>query len=147
MQIRLRSFPVGYATREMFACRRLVAVGSQLPPLQSRNCTTIKAPLKSQSKQRVVVTDDGSTIVMWHPEEEFPYEHTKPLPNIRSRLDEADSALKLQHRLENIVPHYRNERLEIEALTKLTYTTKHRWYPNTNKKYKNPNPPIDREGL
>uniref|UniRef100_A0A023FN39 Large ribosomal subunit protein mL42 n=1 Tax=Amblyomma cajennense TaxID=34607 RepID=A0A023FN39_AMBCJ len=131
----------------MFGCRRLVALRSQLPPLQGRTYTTTKALLKSQSKQRIVLTDDGSTIVMWHPEEEFPYEHTKPLPQIRARLDEANSALKLQHRLEQIEPYYRNERLEIEALTKMTYTTKHRWYPNNKKKYEDPNPPIDREGL
>uniref|UniRef100_A0A023GA26 Large ribosomal subunit protein mL42 n=1 Tax=Amblyomma triste TaxID=251400 RepID=A0A023GA26_AMBTT len=131
----------------MLACRRLVALRSQLPPLQGRNYTTTQALLKSQSKQRIVVTDDGSTIVMWHPEEEFPYEHTKPLPNIRPKLNEANSALKLQHRLENIELHFRNERLEIEELQKMTYTTKHRWYPNNNKKYKDPNPPVDREGL
>ncbi|CAN7981864.1 unnamed protein product [Ixodes pacificus] len=59
---------------------------------------------------------------------------------------QGDSALKLQVRLDNINRSYRNERLEIEALTKLTYTTKHRWYPK-NEKYKDPNPPVDREGL
>lgn len=94
----------------------------------------------------IVLTDDGSTIVCWHPEQEFPYEHTKPLPKVDPKLNEEDSALKLQVRLDNISRWYRNERLEIEALTKLTYTTKHRWYPK-NEKYKDPNPPVDREGL
>ncbi|CAN7988384.1 unnamed protein product, partial [Ixodes hexagonus] len=85
--------------------------------------------VKFSRSHKIVLTDDGSTIVCWHPEEEFPYEHTKPLPKIDPVLNEGDSALKLQVRLDNIKRHYRNERLEIEALTKLTYTTKHRWYP------------------
>ncbi|XP_037578759.1 39S ribosomal protein L42, mitochondrial-like [Dermacentor silvarum] len=137
----------------MLACRRLLALRSQTTlisacsPHQGQCYSTTKALHKSQSKQKIVLTDDGSTIVCWHPEEEFPYEHTQPLPNIRSKLNEESSALKLQYRLENIETHYRNERLEIEALTKMTYTTKHRWYPNNNKKYKDPNPPVDREGL
>ncbi|XP_077540256.1 mitochondrial ribosomal protein L42 [Haemaphysalis longicornis] len=136
----------------MLACRRLVAARRNVLPLavcslqQGVNFCTSEALLKSRSQQRIVLTDDGSTIVCWHPEEEFPYEHTKPLPNIRPRLDEANSALKLQYRLENIEKHYRNDRLEIEDLVKMTYTTKHRWYPNNKKKYELPRP-VEREGL
>ncbi|XP_037519104.1 39S ribosomal protein L42, mitochondrial [Rhipicephalus sanguineus] len=137
----------------MLACRRLLALRSQTKlfsacaPHQRQSCSTSQVLQKSQSKERIVLTDDGSTIVCWHPQEEFPYEHTKPLPHIRPKLDEANSALKLQYRLEEAETIYRNDRLEIEALTKMTYTSKHRWYPNNKKKYLDPNPPIEREGL
>uniref|UniRef100_A0A6G4ZZU1 Large ribosomal subunit protein mL42 n=1 Tax=Rhipicephalus microplus TaxID=6941 RepID=A0A6G4ZZU1_RHIMP len=123
----------------MLACRRLLALRSQskllsaCAPNQCESYSTSQALQKSQSKERIVLTDDGSTIVCWHPEQEFPYEHTKPLPNIRPKLDEANSALKLQYRLEEAQTIYRNDRLEIEALTKMTYTSKHRWYPNNKR--------------
>ncbi|XP_064488044.1 large ribosomal subunit protein mL42-like [Ornithodoros turicata] len=109
--------------------------------------STSQAYCKKTLNDYTVMTDDGSTIVCWHPEREFPYEHTKPLPVIEPRVREGDSVLKLQVRVDSLKRGYRNERLEIEELCKLTYTTKHRWYPRNEEKYKDPNPPIDREGL
>ncbi|CAN8017377.1 unnamed protein product [Ixodes persulcatus] len=130
------------ALRHLLGFQRTRAAFVALP--LGRNYSTTTNP--DDKSHMIVLTDDGSTIVCWHPEPEFPYEHTKPLPKVDPELNEGDSALKLQVRLDNINRSYRNERLEIEALTKLTYTTKHRWYPK-NEKYKDPNPPVDREGL
>ena len=39
-----------------------------------------------QPEELVTTTDDGSVIVMWHPEPKFPYECTRPMP----RMDQRD---------------------------------------------------------
>ncbi|XP_022238744.1 39S ribosomal protein L42, mitochondrial-like isoform X2 [Limulus polyphemus] len=74
----------------------------------------------------VVLTDDKSTFIGWHPEPEFPYEHTKPLPQLRQELKEGDSVLKIQYRLEE-KNRFRPDGPTDKELQKLTYTTKHRW--------------------
>ncbi|XP_067141457.1 large ribosomal subunit protein mL42 [Centruroides vittatus] len=96
--------------------------------------------------QWIVMTDNGNTIVCWHPEKHHPYEHTLPLPEIEPELKEGDSLLKIQYRLEDH-HRYRPEGPNMEELQALTFTTKHRWYPKPEKKYDDPNPPIDRDGL
>jgi len=94
----------------------------------------------------VVLADGGKTVVCWHPEQEFPYECSKPLPVLDSKLQEGDSVLKIQYRLDHLNRNY-PKGPDLQQLMKLTYTNKHRWYPNNNKRYRKPNPPVDREGL
>ncbi|GFR13619.1 39S ribosomal protein L42, mitochondrial [Trichonephila clavata] len=94
----------------------------------------------------VVLSKDSQTICCWHPEEAPPYEHTKPLPEIEPELREGDSVLKLQYR-RDAKYRFQPDGPTIPELAKLTYTTKHRWYPNNEKKYLDPNPPVDREGI
>ncbi|KAJ8954005.1 hypothetical protein NQ318_004296 [Aromia moschata] len=47
----------------------------------SVKCMSTSNPLGS----RIVSTDDGSTLVAWHPRTDFPYECTRPLPEEKSR--------------------------------------------------------------
>ncbi|CAL1292525.1 unnamed protein product [Larinioides sclopetarius] len=94
----------------------------------------------------VVLTNNGQTICCWHPEEAPPYEHTRPLPEIEPELREGDSVLKVQYR-RDAKYRFKPDGPTNEELAKMTYTTKHRWFPNNEKKYLDPNPPVDREGI
>lgn len=96
--------------------------------------------------ERIAVTDDGSTIVCWHPEKPFPYECSKPIPEETN--NEVNSVLKVQ----NISAIYdvfkpKDEERTREELMKLTYTSKHVWFPQGKKTYKKKPVPRDREYL
>ncbi|GFO43964.1 39S ribosomal protein l42, mitochondrial-like [Plakobranchus ocellatus] len=45
----------------------------------------------------VCLSADKSMILCWHPEPEFPYEHTQPLPRDTSDMEEGNSVLKVQY--------------------------------------------------
>ena len=51
---------------------------------QARNCTTTShRGIRGRNlyrEEKVVVNEDGSVIVCWHPEPKFPYELTQPVP-------------------------------------------------------------------
>lgn len=86
------------------------------------------APARSIKNERaIVVTDDASTIVCYHPERTFPYECTKPLP-VNKVQD--NSVLKVQNKdfVHEVFSKPNNEIVKQE-LMKITYTTKHRWVP------------------
>lgn len=81
---------------------------------------------------KIVITDDGSTIVALHRDQGFPYEHSRPLPE-----EEKESAGIL--RMENI-DEVRKVFVETKPeiarkhLAALTQTTEHRWFPRARDK-------------
>ena len=87
-------------------------------------------PTTGYRDERVVLNEDGSMIICWHPEPKFPYEFTRPLP-AQSGV-ETDSKLKIQA-VEDMkeLYHHKPERLQRRDLMRLTWTTKHRWFQNT----------------
>ncbi|XP_025979007.1 large ribosomal subunit protein mL42 [Dromaius novaehollandiae] len=97
-------------------------------------------------KVELAVTSDLKTIVCYHPSLEIPYEHTKPIPRpdpVNNREETHDQVLK--SRLDE--KELQNKKgLTIEELSKMFYTTKHRWYPvgQYHRRRKNLNPPKDR---
>ena len=95
---------------------------------------------------QVVVADDGRTLVCWHPEPEFPYEHSLPLPQEKEGARPIlksmnDAGVQDFSHLEGM-----KEELVREQLMKATFTTKHRWFPNLQKK-KAKKTPMDRPYL
>ncbi|XP_069620458.1 large ribosomal subunit protein mL42 [Ranitomeya imitator] len=76
---------------------------------------------------KLAQTSDGKTIVCYHPSVDIPYEHTKPLPRIDPLHNQEESHEQvLKARL------YQTEGKPAptkEELSKMFYTTKHRWYP------------------
>uniref|UniRef100_A0A670IVR2 Large ribosomal subunit protein mL42 n=1 Tax=Podarcis muralis TaxID=64176 RepID=A0A670IVR2_PODMU len=81
------------------------------------------------SKVELAVTSDGKTIVCYHPSVDIPYEHTRPIPQLDPldyREETHDQMLK--SRLDG--KNFKNQQGPmIEELSKMFYTTKHRWYP------------------
>lgn len=96
-------------------------------------------------QERIVVTDDGSTIVCWHPEQPFPYECSKPIPET---TQETNSVLKVQS-LSDIYDVFKpkSEEHTREELMKITSSTKHIWFPRGKKTYKKKPWPKNREYL
>ncbi|XP_014280332.1 large ribosomal subunit protein mL42 [Halyomorpha halys] len=79
----------------------------------------------------IVVTDDGSTIVCWHPEKMYPYEFTKPMPEYVSQprilKTSKEEAMKL-------ISKKGTDKEIAEECAKLTNTTFHRWLPRSRDK-------------
>jgi large subunit ribosomal protein L42 len=112
------------------------------PPLLTGICRklfSVKFP-----QHRIVLTDDESTFVAWHPKQDYPYEFTQPLPEQKV---EDTSVLKTQ-----LTPELRsifNKKTPEQArqeLMNITHTTKHRWFPRARDK-RAKKTPMDREYL
>ncbi|XP_066250260.1 large ribosomal subunit protein mL42 [Euwallacea similis] len=97
------------------------------------------------SDYKIVGTPDGSTLVAWHPKKDFPYECTKPLPEIK--IEESPSVLKTQltPELLSIFNKKTPEQARAELMA-ITHTTKHRWFPK-KRRNKAKKTPMDREFL
>ena len=102
-----------------------------------------RASSSRKLEEQITVTDDGSTIVCWHPEPRFPYECSRPLP----LEQETQATLKIQS-LDEVRSVFVEKKQEFvrQELMSLTYTTKHRWFPRSRDKYAKNTPP-DREYL
>ncbi|XP_015786173.1 39S ribosomal protein L42, mitochondrial [Tetranychus urticae] len=79
-----------------------------------------------QSDVQISLTDDGRTIVMYHPEPSFPYEHTKPLPVEEPKLKEEDSVLRVDLR-EDVDDIMFGRDLTAEELIRLTNQSRRFW--------------------
>ncbi|KAK9502961.1 hypothetical protein O3M35_011637 [Rhynocoris fuscipes] len=98
----------------------------------SNNFSKCKSSTSNALEDPIVITNDGSTIVCWHPEKEFPYEFTKPLPVITN--DKVSSVLKTSEKDAYKVFKKQSPESVREELMKMTYTTKHRWFPRSRDK-------------
>ncbi|XP_068162771.1 large ribosomal subunit protein mL42 [Antennarius striatus] len=114
-----------------------------LVPVQLKS--TVSGP-PPEGDVEVAVTSDGKTVVCHHPIVDIPYELTQPIKRpdpLTNAPDTHDQVLKA---------HLSKETLKykmaptIEELSKMFFTTKHRWYPvgqyRTRRRKKNP--PKDR---
>lgn len=100
-------------------------------PIRTKN-------LLSRNYNKIVITDDGSTIVALHKEKEFPYEFSKPLPDI---IQDDKSVLKMTDHNE-VKRVFKEMKPEIarKQLASLTLTTTHRWFPRARDKKSKSNP-------
>lgn len=75
---------------------------------------------------KIAVTSDGTTIVCWHPEQPFSYEHSQPLPVTEKNTN---SVLKVQNvdEIYNIFKPKKEEFVRQELMA-LTFTNKHKWF-------------------
>ncbi|CAK9807413.1 39S ribosomal protein L42, mitochondrial [Anthophora plagiata] len=75
----------------------------------------------------IVISMNKDTIICWHPERKFPYEYSLPLPEEKQIT--SNSVLCIGDK--EIAEVFKKKRQEvvIEELSKMTFTTKHRWYP------------------
>lgn len=81
--------------------------------------------------EAVIFTEDDRMVVCWHPEQPFPYECSQPLPEEKP---ENTSVLCIGDR--DVADVFRKKKpyQVVEELAKVTYTTKHRWYPRSRDK-------------
>lgn len=81
--------------------------------------------------EAVIFTEDDRMIVCWHPEKQFPYEYSLPLPE--ENLPDT-SVLCIGNKDVTDVFKKKKPYQVVEELSKITYTTKHRWYPRSRDK-------------
>ncbi|XP_063783690.1 large ribosomal subunit protein mL42 [Pseudophryne corroboree] len=95
-------------------------------------------------KVELAMSSDGKTIVCYHPSVDIPYEHTKPIPR-RDPLHSHEESLELVLKAKLSDPDPKPAPT-IEELSKMFYTTKHRWYPvgQYHKRRMKKDPPKDR---
>ncbi|ESO99719.1 hypothetical protein LOTGIDRAFT_173557 [Lottia gigantea] len=105
----------------------------------------------SKSKKKPVthscLSPDKSAILCWHPEQEFPYEHTRPVPRNPIELAQGETVLKIQYVRDAQMINKRPEGPNDVELANILYETKHRFFPKPGKKYRKVNPPKDRDSL
>uniref|UniRef100_H0XI57 Large ribosomal subunit protein mL42 n=1 Tax=Otolemur garnettii TaxID=30611 RepID=H0XI57_OTOGA len=80
-------------------------------------------------KVEFALTSDVRTIVCYHPSLDIPYEHTKPIPlpdSVGNNEETHDQVLNTRLAEKS---KWLEQGLMIEQLSKMFFTTKHRWYP------------------
>jgi len=82
-------------------------------------------------EEQVVVTNDGTVVACWHPAPQFPRALTRPIPRSQLQTDTPASPLKVQVTEEmKELYHHKPERFQRRDLMRLTWSTKHRWFPS-----------------
>ncbi|XP_068626849.1 large ribosomal subunit protein mL42 [Battus philenor] len=86
----------------------------------------------ARNYNKIVITDDGSTIVALHRDKEFPYEFSKPLPQENKQND---GILKMSdyNEVKRVFKAMKPE-MARKQLSSLTLTTEHRWFPRARDK-------------
>lgn len=76
----------------------------------------------------VVSTPDKKMFVAYHPDVEFPYEFSKPLPE---PVKTSSSAVIEESAMQMAQKAFKTTHPEVarQELQRLTFTTKHKWYP------------------
>ncbi|XP_026216916.1 39S ribosomal protein L42, mitochondrial [Anabas testudineus] len=105
------------------------------PSLDGPNCNV-----------EIGVTSDGKTIVCYHPSVDIPYEFTQPIERpdpLTNPVETHDQVLKA-HLSKEVLKDKKGP--TIEELSKMFFTTKHRWFPvgQYHTRRRNKNPPKDR---
>lgn len=80
--------------------------------------------------EAVIFMEDDRMVVCWHPEKPFPYECSLPLPEEKPDI----SVLCIGDKDVTEVFRKKKPYQVVEELAKITYTTKHRWYPRSRDK-------------
>lgn len=81
---------------------------------------------------KIVISDDGSTIIALHQDEGFPYEHSRPLPD----KEKVSSGILRMENVDEVRKVFVETKPEIarRQLAALTLTTEHRWFPRARDK-------------
>ncbi|KAJ0182687.1 hypothetical protein K1T71_002056 [Dendrolimus kikuchii] len=80
---------------------------------------------------KIVITDDGSTIVALHRDQHFPYELSRPLPE-----EKDDKSILKMSDIKEVQRVFKEMKPEFarQQLSSLTLTTVHRWFPRARDK-------------
>lgn len=109
-------------------------------------------PAENAVRNRALVesigeTKDQTAFLAWHPKKEIPYEFTRPLP---TKVEQKSQSVLKQQAIESAEVAWRLKRPEFsrDELSRLTFTTKHRWFPRSrDKKMNYKKTPMDRRYL
>ncbi|XP_003506407.1 39S ribosomal protein L42, mitochondrial isoform X1 [Cricetulus griseus] len=144
--MRIMATVVKWVTSNRTIWKRLFPIQNGALSSACRKSTYSSLPDDYNCKVELALTSDGRTIVCYHPSVDIPYEHTKPIPQpdiLHNNEETHEQVLKAKLGI-------KSDQLEqgpmIEQLSKVFFTTKHRWYPHGqyHRRRKKLNPPKDR---
>lgn len=96
--------------------------------------------------EAIAESKDQSAYFAWHPKKDVPYEFTRPLP---TALEQKNQSLLKETLIDDAKSVYsvcNRPKFVEENLAKMTYTSKHRWFPRARDKKAKKNP-MDRPFL
>ncbi|XP_056133418.1 39S ribosomal protein L42, mitochondrial [Lampris incognitus] len=117
-----------------------------LVPAFQKSSVSGSSPADYNCQVEIGLTSDEKTIVCYHPPLDVPYELTLPIERpdpLTNPAETLDQVLKV-HLSKEVLKN--KEGPTIEELSKMFFTTKHRWYPRGQYHMRriNKNPPKDR---
>lgn len=109
-------------------------------------------PTENAIRNRALVeaigeSQDQTAFLAWHPKKEVPYEFTRPIP---VKPEQKHQSVLKQQAIESAEVAWRLKQPDFSRaeLAKLTFTTKHRWFPRSRDKKMNfKKTPMDRRYL
>ncbi|TNM91303.1 39S ribosomal protein L42, mitochondrial [Takifugu flavidus] len=117
-----------------------------LVPLRQQSSTRSPSMDDPHCNVEIGVTSDGSTVVCYHPAADIPYEFTQPIerPDPLTNPPESHDQVLKAHLSKEVLSS--NKGPSIEELSKMFFTTKHRWYPvgQYHQRRRKKDPPKDR---
>ena len=124
----------------MFTLARLSLLPSR--PLICRGLSTTTSlatrrptasPTPGYREERIAVTEDGTVIACWHPPPRFPYEMSRELP-VQETASSSPLKVNVTEDMKELY-HHKHERFARRDLMRITWTTKHKWFPSKRKMY------------
>ncbi|KAJ0012466.1 hypothetical protein NQD34_016800 [Periophthalmus magnuspinnatus] len=109
----------GTTIRNAQTCLVAVRQKNTRPPLDDPSYCNVQ----------IGVTTNGKTVVCYHPTADIPYELTQPIerPDPVSDVPDTHDQVLKAHLSKEVLKE--NKGPSIEELSKMFFTTKHRWYP------------------
>ncbi|XP_034718866.1 39S ribosomal protein L42, mitochondrial [Etheostoma cragini] len=110
-------------------CTTRLHVQTCVVPMRQKSSVTGPSLDGPNCNVEIGVTSDGKTIVCYHPTVDVPYELTQPIERpdpLNSPVETHDQILKA-HLSKEVLKDKKGP--TIEELSKMFFTTKHRWYP------------------
>lgn len=113
-------------------------------PIREKSTKVLETALGTQSHVAKVVTAKDGTFVAWHPTQDFPYEHSLPLPPpaIPTSTLLRDEAIQMSMKAFG----KQHPEIATQELMRVTHTSKHVWAPRPRDR-KAKKTPSDREYL
>ena len=88
----------------------------------------VRRPSPAYREESIAVTEDGAVLACWHPPPKFPYEMTRGLP-VQERAASSPLKVTVTEDMKELY-HHKHERFARRDLMRITWTTKHKWFPS-----------------
>ena len=121
----------------MLSLARLGLLPSCYPALTRGLTSTavlgLRKPSPAYREERIAVTEDGAVIACWHPPPKFPYEMSRGLP-VQESATSSPLKVTVTEDMKELY-HHKPERFARRDLMRITWTTKHKWFPSKRRIY------------
>ena len=94
----------------------------------------VRGPTPAYREERIAVTEDGAVLACWHPPPNFPYEMSRALP-VQDSATSSPLKVTVTEDMKELY-HHKHERFARRDLMRITWTTKHKWFPSKRRTWK-----------